>query len=424
MKMTRLLAVILCISALQSYADEVRISQNGLVLNADLELAEGSDLADGVILMLHGTLGHKDMEVMATLQTVFQEYGRNTLAINLSLDIDDRHGFYPCERPHTHDYTDALTELGVWFAWLKENGAGDIVVFGHSRGANQIANYIRRDAIAVQAAILLAPSVNAGSPQHLQQNLRDARNSEWLASADFLHCKNARVLGSSFLSYYGVPGQSDTPALLREIKVPALVLSGSEDTVVVGLGDKLQDINDGNVSHVEVDGADHFFRDLYAYDVVDASIEFIETLGESSPLIEFATVLQADATSSAEKNQPIAIFVTRQGCQFCQLLREQVLHPLIGAGELSQCVILREVSLDDGFVMQDFRGRETSGRDFADRYNAAMTPTILFLDGEGREVTDRIVGISNLEYYGFYFDKAIQAATAELLKAREPARTQ
>ena len=125
----------------QSNADEVRIKQNELLLNGDLELAEGSDLADGVILMLHGTLGHKDMEVMATLQTVFQEYGRNTLAINLSLDIDDRHGFYPCEQPHTHDFTDALTELGLWLAWLRENGAGEIVLFGHSRGANQIAPF-------------------------------------------------------------------------------------------------------------------------------------------------------------------------------------------------------------------------------------------------------------------------------------------
>jgi hypothetical protein len=53
---------------------------------------------------------------------------------------------------------------------------------------------------------------------------------------------------------------------------------------------------------------------------------------------------------------------------------------------------------------------------FARRYGAEVTPTSLFMDGQGRELADRIVGISNIEYYGFYLDKAIASASKAMAK--------
>lgn len=131
-------------------------------------------------------------------------------------------------------------------------------------------------------------------------------------------------------------------------------------------------------------------------------------------MIDPASSFQADARLSGDSKQPIVVFVTQQGCQFCQQLREQVLHPMIKADGLKNRVILREVSLDKGFEFDGFDGSRISGRKFAGNYDAAITPTLLFLDSQGREATDRIVGISNIEYYAFYFDKAIAAATQTL----------
>jgi hypothetical protein len=54
---------------------------------------------------------------------------------------------------------------------------------------------------------------------------------------------------------------------------------------------------------------------------------------------------------------------------------------------------------------------------FARRYGAEVMPTLLFLDGKGRELADRIVGISNIEYYGFYLDKAIASATKAMAES-------
>ncbi len=119
--------------------DEVILDEDGLALNGNLVLASEKTLADGLILMLHGTLGHKDMEIMSNLQSVCTENSRSSLAINLSLDVDNRHGCYPCERPHSHKIDDASEELDAWLTWLESMHAGEIALLGHSRGANQIA---------------------------------------------------------------------------------------------------------------------------------------------------------------------------------------------------------------------------------------------------------------------------------------------
>jgi len=133
-------------------------------------------------------------------------------------------------------------------------------------------------------------------------------------------------------------------------------------------------------------------------------------------LIELAESLQVDALMSSEYRRPIIVFVSQPGCEYCHLLREQVLHPMIEAGILEGKSILREVSLDDGFVLIDFEGRKVSGREFAQRYGAFVTPTLLFLDSDGQEVSDPLVGISNIEYYGVYLDRAIDTATTEIAK--------
>lgn len=56
----------------------------------------------------------------------------------------------------------------------------------------------------------------------------------------------------------------DTPRLIPEIKVRVPVIAGSGDEVVEGLVEKVQPLTDGQrVSLTLVDGADHFFRELY-----------------------------------------------------------------------------------------------------------------------------------------------------------------
>ena len=59
----------LCVSAFAVGAKEVTQTHKGLTLNANLELAAGKTLADGVIVITHGSLAHRGMEIISYLQS-------------------------------------------------------------------------------------------------------------------------------------------------------------------------------------------------------------------------------------------------------------------------------------------------------------------------------------------------------------------
>ena len=104
-----------------------------------------------------------------------------------------------------------------------------------------------------------------------QQLVAEGKGNDLLEHVDFLFCPDTSVAAATFLSYYAPDERFDTPRLIPEIKPPVLVIAGSEDQVMKGLVDQVRPLADGQRVQLEViDGADHFFRDLYAEDVADA----------------------------------------------------------------------------------------------------------------------------------------------------------
>src|SRR5262245_46296162 len=95
--------VLLALSlAMQARAEPVQLLHDGRRLNADLTLPSGGDISRGVVILVHGTLMHGRMEIMASLQEDLAERGIGSLAITLSLALDDRRGAYDCGTPHRH----------------------------------------------------------------------------------------------------------------------------------------------------------------------------------------------------------------------------------------------------------------------------------------------------------------------------------
>lgn len=270
-------------------AGVVTLSHGGMTLNANLERAGSSWPAGPVVLMTHGTLAHRGMEIMAGLQGMFAERGISSLAINLSLGLDNRTAaMYDCATPHTHRHTDAVDEIGAWLGWLKGQGAGHIALLGHSRGGNQVARFAAAsDDPGVSAVFLIAPQIwdaDRAAQDYKQrygtdlspllakaeQMVADGRGGELMDGVDFLYCEDTRVTADAFLSYYAPDRNMDTPQLIPQIRVPVTVFAGSEDTVEAGLVDEVKPLADGDhVRLVVIDGADHFFRDLYSEEIAD-----------------------------------------------------------------------------------------------------------------------------------------------------------
>ncbi len=128
-------------------------------------------------------------------------------------------------------------------------------------------------------------------------------------------------------------------------------------------------------------------------------------------LIPLARSLQSDAGHAKTQRLPVVVFVSQKDCEYCELLRQQVLYPMVRADELSAIVILREVSMDSGFTMRDFDGVEITGRQFVTRYGIDVTPTLLFLDDRGERLAESLVGTSNIDFYSFYLNRSIDSAT-------------
>ncbi|MDH5474013.1 MAG: alpha/beta hydrolase [Gammaproteobacteria bacterium] len=276
-------------------AETVTLKHNGLTLNANLKLAEGKTLADDLILMTHGTFAHNKMEIIATLQHLFADNGISSLAITLSMNIDNRTGFYDCSIPNTHKHTDAIDEINAWMTWLARQGSEKITLLGHSRGGNQTAwTAVEHDNPMIQKIILIAPQTwnmnNTSNDYQEKYNrkllpilnktqalVKNGTPETILDNTDFVYCNDASVSAESFVSYYEDDARKDTPFLLNKLKKPVIVFIGSEDKVVKKLEQAMQPLSEKqNIKIHIIEGADHFFRDIYADELVETAIEFLE----------------------------------------------------------------------------------------------------------------------------------------------------
>lgn len=289
-------AFMLSISATALEAREVTLRHQGLMLNADFELAAGKQPADGVILITHGGLAHRSMEDIAYLQRLLNEKGYSTLNINLSLGLDNRHGMYDCKVTHRHRNGDAAVEIGAWVEWLKIQGTKRVVLLGHSRGGAQTALYAaQQDNAVVQAIALLAPTIRENTDavgyqqryqkplapllEKAQQFVNNGKGDTVLEHIGLLTCPDTAATADAFVSYYGQDAQIDTPSLLPKLRKPTLVVIAGSDEIVVGLDKKVASLADGKRVQMKIiEGADHTFRDLYADDAVEAIDAFLQNI--------------------------------------------------------------------------------------------------------------------------------------------------
>jgi pimeloyl-ACP methyl ester carboxylesterase len=294
----RLVFMVVCAAAGHAAsAEEVKIEHQGLEVLGNLDLAPGKSLkADGAVILLHDSLGHHRVELIAALQELMHARGVNTLAITLSLGLNARRGMYDCGLEQDHRSEDAREELQTWVNWLKEKGASNVVLAGHGRGGTQVAYYLAKDADkAVKKAILIAPLAqtftSAGGEYEerfhkpLQPVLAEAERhmaedqaNQLMENVAFLQCPQARVTAGAFIDYYGDNPNLYTPSLVPGIKVPTLIAVGNQDP----LGDELSAAISGiptdtrNVTQAVITGADSQFRDVAADHLADRMKTFLQ----------------------------------------------------------------------------------------------------------------------------------------------------
>jgi len=117
--------------------------------------------------------------------------------------------------------------------------------------------------------------------------------------------------------------------------------------------------------------------------------------------------LYADARQAEERNLPLLIMFSQDGCSYCSMVREDFLEPMLKSGDYTDRVIIRIVKVDNFDEVRDFDGKMRDASTIATRYRASVTPTVIFVDPRGHELAERILGISTPAFYGGLLDDAI-----------------
>lgn len=123
--------------------------------------------------------------------------------------------------------------------------------------------------------------------------------------------------------------------------------------------------------------------------------------------------LKAAAQAAVRQGHPLVVMTTLKGCPYCDLVRDRFLQPALAAGRL----FAAQVDIRDRQTpLQDFQGNSRSGADLARAWKARFAPTVLFFDAQGRELTERLVGVAVADFYEDYLWQHVAQAQRELAR--------
>ncbi len=124
---------------------------------------------------------------------------------------------------------------------------------------------------------------------------------------------------------------------------------------------------------------------------------------------------------SRDKRLPILLMFSAEHCSYCIRLEEDFLKPMLRSGDYEDKILIRKLKIDDFTAIRDFKGESVTPGEFAERYRVYVTPTVVFLDGEGSQLAKKRVGLSTPEFYGGYLDQSIDTAL-DVLRRNKPLR--
>jgi thioredoxin-related protein len=136
--------------------------------------------------------------------------------------------------------------------------------------------------------------------------------------------------------------------------------------------------------------------------------------GGSTDMVQ-ASDLRQEAQIAKANNLILVFEFSSEYCAFCRKLEDLFLLPMQRNANYNDKVLIRSISLDSYETLVDFQGQTLSTTEFAARYEVSLTPTLIFLNADGEELSDKLVGIWSEDFYGGYIDNRIDEARDKLL---------
>ena len=123
--------------------------------------------------------------------------------------------------------------------------------------------------------------------------------------------------------------------------------------------------------------------------------------------IESLTDFASTKEEALNSNKIIMLEMSASYCSYCETLEEEIIKPMLRSGEYTDNVLIRRLQIDEAALLKDTDGIYLTPTEIAEKFNVDITPTLLFIDGNGNEVSEKIRGVYSLDYYGGFVDQAI-----------------
>lgn len=133
----------------------------------------------------------------------------------------------------------------------------------------------------------------------------------------------------------------------------------------------------------------------------------------NAPLLPQPASLRAAAQAAQARGEPLVVMTSLTGCPYCELVRSRYLGPMRRDENLA--AVQLDV-MDKTTPLQDFNGQTRTPAEVVRGWQARFTPTVLFFDANGRELAERLVGLSSPDFYGSYLEQRLSAARQALTR--------
>jgi hypothetical protein len=127
--------------------------------------------------------------------------------------------------------------------------------------------------------------------------------------------------------------------------------------------------------------------------------------------------LALEGAGARGEGKPLILFFSFPGCQFCHVVRQNYLSPLLRTGKVGQRPVIRELDITSTQKVGGFDGAPGTQQAIARQYGIRVAPTVLFVDAHGKLLAEPIVGGDVSGLYGGYLDNAFSEAQKRLSAA-------
>lgn len=122
------------------------------------------------------------------------------------------------------------------------------------------------------------------------------------------------------------------------------------------------------------------------------------------------TSLLEDLNLANQTKRPLMLVFSTSHCGYCTQVKEDFVQPMLINKAYEAKVIIRLVEVDDGGPIVGADGGRIARSELAEHFGVDFFPTVLFVGPKGEEVAKRLIGITTVDFYGGYLDRAIAQA--------------